>query len=97
MVLMTEGATSGDIARKLCISQGTADWHVNNILKKMHVHSRDEARRKFVGGGEFLLWGSEVKTYSFPRCMFGSLLVQLQHRYGVRGFNVARSWSASRA
>ncbi len=51
MVLMTEGATSGDIARKLSISPGTADWHVNNIFKKMQVHSRDQARRKFVGGG----------------------------------------------
>jgi DNA-binding NarL/FixJ family response regulator len=51
MLLLINGATTKDVARKLGIEEGTAHWHLDNIFKKLHVHSKDEARRKFAGGG----------------------------------------------
>lgn len=51
MLLLVNGATNKDLARQLGIGEGTAHWHVSEIFRKMHVHSREEARRKFVGGG----------------------------------------------
>ena len=66
LLLLMNGATNKDIASHLGIGDGTVHWHLDNIFKKMHVHSREDARRKFVGGGEFLLPGSGLKTYHFP-------------------------------
>jgi DNA-binding CsgD family transcriptional regulator len=96
MVLPTQGATSGEIARKIGISTGTADWHVNNILNKMHLHSRDQAQRKFLGA-EFLLSRGRVKTYSFPSCTCGSFMVQFHYHHAVRECDIDSSWLASRA
>ena len=51
MLLVMRGATNKDIARKLGIEAGTVHWYLNKVFKKMQVHSRDEARRRFAGGG----------------------------------------------
>jgi DNA-binding NarL/FixJ family response regulator len=51
MLLLIRDASDKDIATTLGIGTGTAHWHVNRILKKLAVHSRQEACRKFVGGG----------------------------------------------
>lgn len=51
MLLLLSWASNGDIARRLFIDRGTVHWHLDNIFKKLHVHSRAEARRKFMGGG----------------------------------------------
>ena len=66
LLLLMSGATNKDIGRHLGIGEGTIHWHLDNIFKKLHVHSREAARRKFARGGEFLLSGWGVKTYHFP-------------------------------
>jgi DNA-binding NarL/FixJ family response regulator len=50
LLLLMTGATNGDLARKLFIEEGTVRRHVHNILKKLGVHSKEEARRKYSGG-----------------------------------------------
>jgi two-component system NarL family response regulator len=41
--LLTEGASSKEVARRLHVSQNTVRSHVQNILSKLGVHSRLEA------------------------------------------------------
>jgi LuxR family transcriptional regulator, maltose regulon positive regulatory protein len=41
--LLALGLSSRDIAGRLVLSEGTARWHVNNILAKLGVHSRSQA------------------------------------------------------
>ena len=43
LVLVAEGHTNGEIARRLFISTKTASVHVSNILAKLHVSTRTEA------------------------------------------------------
>ena len=50
MLLLTNGVSSSDIARKLCIDVGTVRRHLHNIFTKLRVHSQDDARRRFAGG-----------------------------------------------
>ena len=42
------GTPSKDLAGELGISAGTLHKHFDNIFKKLRVHNRDEARRKFL-------------------------------------------------
>ena len=41
--LIAEGLTNGDIASRLFISVNTVRNHVQNILAKLHAHSKLEA------------------------------------------------------
>jgi LuxR family maltose regulon positive regulatory protein len=41
--LIFDGASNGEIARKLVVSLGTVKKHVNNIYVKLDVHSRTQA------------------------------------------------------
>lgn len=41
--LLAQGASTESIAERLCITQRTARNHVQNVLDKLHVHSRLEA------------------------------------------------------
>lgn len=43
LALLAQGLSTGDIARSLSISASTARNHIQNILNKLHVHSRLEA------------------------------------------------------
>jgi two-component system, NarL family, response regulator LiaR len=43
--LLVEDATTGEIASQLQVSLGTVRTHVKHILRKLGVHSRDEAIR----------------------------------------------------
>ena len=43
LLLIARGHCNRDIATHLVIAQGTARWHVANILRKLHVHSRQAA------------------------------------------------------
>jgi DNA-binding NarL/FixJ family response regulator len=52
--LLANGLTTADIARELFITCKTVGSHIENILRKLHVHSRTEAvalayREGFVG------------------------------------------------
>ena len=53
--LVADGATNDDIARELCIAQGTVRKHLENIYRKLSVRSRTAAlarsRRTTVHGG----------------------------------------------
>ncbi len=50
MLLVMSGATNKEISKELGIDEGTVHWHLHNAFKKMRVHSREGARRKFGGG-----------------------------------------------
>ena len=50
MLLLMRGATYKETANELGISEGTIHRHLHAIYKKLRVHGRDEARRKFAGG-----------------------------------------------
>jgi DNA-binding NarL/FixJ family response regulator len=41
--LLADGLTTADIARELFISRKTVGSHIENMLRKLHVHSRTEA------------------------------------------------------
>ena len=41
--LITEGATNKEIAKKLVITENTVNFHVKNILTKLHLRNRAEA------------------------------------------------------
>jgi LuxR family maltose regulon positive regulatory protein len=41
--LLAQGLTSRQIAERLVVSEGTARWHVNNIIGKLGVHNRTQA------------------------------------------------------
>ena len=43
--LLVEDATTGEIASQLQVSLGTVRTHVKHILRKLGMHSRDEAIR----------------------------------------------------
>jgi DNA-binding NarL/FixJ family response regulator len=43
MVLLDQGLSNKEIARRLCIETATVKNHVHNILEKLHVHRRGEA------------------------------------------------------
>jgi DNA-binding NarL/FixJ family response regulator len=51
MLLLTNGASSSDIARKFSIEEGTVRRHLHNIFTKLHVHSQADARHRFAGRG----------------------------------------------
>ena len=50
MLRITDGTPNEDIATELGISEGTIHWHINSIYKKLRVHGKDEARRRFIRG-----------------------------------------------
>jgi len=69
MLRIMDGTPNKDIAAELGISEGTIHWHLDIIFKKLRVHGKDEARRRFMGGGaagELVLSGCGLKTYYFP-------------------------------
>jgi DNA-binding NarL/FixJ family response regulator len=68
MLLLTNGASSSDIARKFSIEEGTVHRHLHNIFKKLHVHSKVDARRRFAGGGKLLLSWRRLKMYRSCTC-----------------------------
>jgi DNA-binding NarL/FixJ family response regulator len=41
--LISRGATNREVARRLVISENTVNFHVKNILGKLHAHTRAEA------------------------------------------------------
>ena len=41
--MLAAGATTREMARRLCISEATVRNHVHNILHKLKVHSRLQA------------------------------------------------------
>jgi DNA-binding NarL/FixJ family response regulator len=43
LALLTEGNRNQEIAAALCITQRTAEHHVDNIRRKLGVHNRTEA------------------------------------------------------
>lgn len=51
MLLAANGTPNKTLATELRISEGTLGRHWDNIFMKLHVHSKDEACRKFAGGG----------------------------------------------
>jgi DNA-binding NarL/FixJ family response regulator len=50
MLHALNGMPNKDLATALRITEGTLHSHWDNIFKKLGVHSRDEARRKFTAG-----------------------------------------------
>jgi DNA-binding NarL/FixJ family response regulator len=48
--MIVEGFSNKEIAARLSISVETLRWHLRNIYKKLHVHSRTEAALKFRPG-----------------------------------------------
>ena len=51
MLLVMNGAQYKEIASELSICEGTVRRHLHDIYRKLGVHGKDEARRKFGGGG----------------------------------------------
>jgi DNA-binding NarL/FixJ family response regulator len=49
MHLLARGLSRQEIATEIHISSATVHSHVSNIYAKLHVHSREQARRKFAG------------------------------------------------
>jgi DNA-binding NarL/FixJ family response regulator len=50
MLRLMNGAPNKDLATELGIGEGTLHKHLDNIYKKLGVHGKDDARRKFMGG-----------------------------------------------
>src|ERR1035437_2432200 len=50
MLRAMNGAPNKDLATELGIGEGTLHKHLDNIYKKLGVHGKDDARRKFMGG-----------------------------------------------
>jgi len=50
MLLVMIGAQYKEIASKLSICEGTVHRHLHDIYRKLGVHGKEEARRKFGGG-----------------------------------------------
>ena len=50
MLHALNGTPNKDLATALGITEGTLHSHWDNIFKKLGVHSKDEARRKFTAG-----------------------------------------------
>jgi DNA-binding CsgD family transcriptional regulator len=48
LVLLADGATNNAIAGALVISSGTVKFHVNSILRKLHVANRAEAVARYL-------------------------------------------------
>jgi LuxR family transcriptional regulator, regulator of acetate metabolism len=46
--LMVGGETNAGIARRLVLSEGTAKFHVKNILRKMHATNRADATARYL-------------------------------------------------
>jgi DNA-binding NarL/FixJ family response regulator len=46
--LMARGASNGDIAERLVISEGTVKSHVKHILRKLHAANRAQAVSTFM-------------------------------------------------
>jgi DNA-binding NarL/FixJ family response regulator len=49
MLRLVHGAGNKDIARELGCGLGTVHWHLDQIFKKLDVHSRAQACRMFAG------------------------------------------------
>ncbi|MGH7954126.1 MAG: response regulator transcription factor [Limisphaerales bacterium] len=48
--MIVQGFSNKEIAGRFCISVETLRWHLRNIYKKLHVHTRTEAALKFRPG-----------------------------------------------
>ncbi len=46
--LMARGASNGEIARELVVSEGTVKFHVKNVLRKMHASNRAQATSRYL-------------------------------------------------
>jgi DNA-binding NarL/FixJ family response regulator len=51
MLLLLEGAKPKEVAQKLRIHVGTVNRHLHDIYHKYHVHRKEDALRRFAGGG----------------------------------------------
>lgn len=51
LILVAEGNTNAEIARKLFISEKTVQTHRSNILDKLHIHDRTELVRYAIRHG----------------------------------------------
>ena len=58
MLLVMNGAQYKEIASELSICEGTVRRHLHDIYRKLGVHGKEEARRKFGGGGELMPGGA---------------------------------------
>jgi len=51
MLLLLKGASSKETSEKLGIHDGTVNRHLHDIYRKLGVHRKADALRRFVGGG----------------------------------------------
>ena len=65
MLLVMNGAQYKEIASELSICEGTVRRHLHDIYRKLGVHGKDEARRKFGGGGELMPSRSVLSNVRF--------------------------------
>lgn len=59
--LLVEGVSGREIARRLLISHNTVRTHIQNILTKLQVHSRNEAAAFVIKNGVDIRTGQELR------------------------------------
>jgi two-component system, NarL family, response regulator LiaR len=62
MMLLLQGQCCKDISTKLKIHEGTVNRHLHDIYRKLRVHQKADAIRKFVGGGGEIMHSTCVLT-----------------------------------
>ena len=54
LALMAEGRSNSGIARKLCVTEGTVEKHIGNILMKLRLPETDDMHRRVLAVVTFL-------------------------------------------
>jgi DNA-binding NarL/FixJ family response regulator len=52
--LMAEGRSNAGIGRRLCITEGTVERHIHNIMMKLHLPESDDDHRRVLAATKFL-------------------------------------------